>query len=125
MVRRSGQMGVPVITIDDSVVVGFDQARLERLVPLVGQTGQRLGAAVAQRSGHLLVGTVHPGTPAARAGLKPGDLILAVDGVAVGTSDQLQARSADSWRVGRPVRMRVRRDAQEIELSLPPAGPAN
>ncbi len=29
MIRKSGQMSVPVITIDDEVVVGFDQGRLD------------------------------------------------------------------------------------------------
>ncbi len=32
MVKKSGQMGVPVITVDDEVVVGFDRARLEGLL---------------------------------------------------------------------------------------------
>ena len=32
MVRRSGQMGVPVILINTHVVVGFDVAKIERLL---------------------------------------------------------------------------------------------
>ena len=32
MIQKSGQMGVPVITIDGEVVKGFDQARLESLL---------------------------------------------------------------------------------------------
>ena len=32
LVRRTGQMTVPVILVDDEVVVGFDRARLERLL---------------------------------------------------------------------------------------------
>ena len=32
LVRRTGQMAVPVILADDEVVVGFDRARLERLL---------------------------------------------------------------------------------------------
>jgi glutaredoxin len=32
LVRRTGQMAVPVILVDDEVVVGFDRARLERLL---------------------------------------------------------------------------------------------
>lgn len=28
MVEKSGQMGVPVITVDDQVIVGFDQTKL-------------------------------------------------------------------------------------------------
>lgn len=32
MITKSGQMGVPVIVIDDKVVVGFDQAKLQSLL---------------------------------------------------------------------------------------------
>ena len=32
MVQKSGQMGVPVITIDDEVVVGFNQAMIDQLL---------------------------------------------------------------------------------------------
>jgi glutaredoxin 3 len=32
MIQKSKQMGVPVITIDDEIVVGFNQAKLEGLL---------------------------------------------------------------------------------------------
>ena len=32
MIQKSKQMGVPVIIIDDEVVVGFNQAKLESLL---------------------------------------------------------------------------------------------
>ncbi len=32
MVEKSGQLGVPVITVDSEVVVGFDKGRLEELL---------------------------------------------------------------------------------------------
>lgn len=32
MIAKSGQMGVPVILVDDQVVVGFDQAKLQLLL---------------------------------------------------------------------------------------------
>ncbi len=34
MVERSGQMGVPVIFIDDEMVIGFDEPRLRELLGL-------------------------------------------------------------------------------------------
>ncbi len=34
MIQKSGQMGVPVITIDDSLVVGFDEEKLKQLLDL-------------------------------------------------------------------------------------------
>jgi glutaredoxin len=34
MVTRSGQLGVPVIIIDDHVIVGFDEPRISSLLGL-------------------------------------------------------------------------------------------
>lgn len=34
MIQKSGQMGVPVITIGDELVVGFDEERLKELLGL-------------------------------------------------------------------------------------------
>ncbi len=36
LVRRTGQMGVPVIEVDGRPVVGFDQAKVDRMLGLVG-----------------------------------------------------------------------------------------
>lgn len=32
LIQKSGQLGVPVITVDDAVVVGFDRAKLSQLL---------------------------------------------------------------------------------------------
>ena len=32
MIQKSGQMGVPVIVIDNEVVVGFNQAKLDQVL---------------------------------------------------------------------------------------------
>ncbi|MGM5487819.1 MAG: glutaredoxin family protein [Nanobdellota archaeon] len=34
MVKRSGQMGVPVIEVDGSMIVGFDESRLRRALEI-------------------------------------------------------------------------------------------
>jgi len=81
MVRLSGQQGVPVITVGDQVVVGFDRRRLEELLAQKAQDKPRLGAAVADAAARVqvdgaYVGRVKSDSPAARAGLKPGDVIV-------------------------------------------------
>ncbi len=87
MVSRSGQMGVPVIIVDDEVVVGFNRPRLEAL--LSAQSGARPrpfglriadATRMAQQAGSVpvfgaYVGAVAPGSPAERAGLQPGDVV--------------------------------------------------
>jgi len=42
MVDKSGQLGVPVITIDNDVVVGFNRPKLARLLE-IGDTVQKVG----------------------------------------------------------------------------------
>lgn len=32
LIARTGRMAVPVITVDDQVIVGFDRGRLQRLL---------------------------------------------------------------------------------------------
>jgi hypothetical protein len=34
VVARTGRMAVPVITVDDELIVGFDRGRLKRLLGL-------------------------------------------------------------------------------------------
>ncbi len=34
MIQKSGQMGVPVIMVDNEIVVGFDEPRLRELLHL-------------------------------------------------------------------------------------------
>ncbi|HEY0220751.1 MAG TPA: glutaredoxin family protein [Candidatus Paceibacterota bacterium] len=42
MVDKSGQLGVPVITIDNDVVVGFNRPKLAKLLE-IGDSVQKLG----------------------------------------------------------------------------------
>ena len=39
MVKKSGQLGVPVILIDDEVIIGFNQAQIDKILdtPVPGQ----------------------------------------------------------------------------------------
>jgi S1-C subfamily serine protease len=108
MIRRSGQQGVPVTVIGDNVIVGFDRPKLERALSAMsgagassaGAGGRRsLGAKVADAGRHVLpggtrvegafVGGVNAGSPADRAGLKVGDVIIAVDDRPITSVDEL------------------------------------
>lgn len=91
MIQISGQQGVPVITVDGQVVIGFNRPRL---VQLLQQARPRLGASIADAASQArkhpgipsvgaYVGRVRPGSPAERAGLRPGDVITALGGQAV------------------------------------------
>jgi DNA-binding MarR family transcriptional regulator len=66
----------------------------------------------------LLVRGVAPGSPAARAGLRTGDVLTAVDGQAVRAHDALEAIVAAARG---PFRVRVMRGTETVEAQIEPA----
>jgi len=63
------------------------------------------------------VDVVGPGTPAARAGLKPGDLITSVDGKAISGYSSLR-RALKNTRPGQEVQVTVDRRGKPLSLSV-------
>jgi S1-C subfamily serine protease len=125
MIRRSGQQGVPVITLGSEVVVGFDRRRLEDILARPPRARPSLGARVAgaeamgRRRGLVLpagayVGQVTASSPAERAGLREGDVIVSLGGAPVrGVGDLERGLGAVApgqsvevvwWRRGRELR---------------------
>ncbi len=63
-----------------------------------------------------LVNQVEPGSPADKAGIKPGDLIVDVDGAAVDGSKAVQ-RNVLKGRVGQALQIGIYRDGSQIKLA--------
>ena len=88
----------------------------------LGVTTQKLDPAIAAalklpNAAGALVADVQPNGPAAAAGLKPGDVVTAVDGSAVQDPRAL-ARRVATLRPGSTVQLAVRRDGAEQMLSM-------
>jgi len=126
MVRISGQQGVPVTVIDGQPVVGFDHVRLDQL--LVQAQRPRLGAAVADAAEMAAkgrctvtqgayVGQVAPGGTAEQAGLRAGDVIIALAGQPVGDAAALE-RLVPRLRPGQVISLLYRRGAEQRERNI-------
>ena len=119
IMRRTGQMGVPVITDAQEAIVGFDLPRLQRMAarhaPRPG-LGLRV-KDVTDRSG-AYVGGVKPDSPAARAGVQPDDVVEELSGIPVRTAADLE-RIAAQRRPGQPTSITVRRGDEQRTLILP------
>ena len=65
-----------------------------------------------------MLGKVFPGDPAAAAGLRPGDRVVAVDGDPIRYWEDLVAHIEDS--PGKPLRLSIERDGQRFERLVTP-----
>ena len=67
----------------------------------------------------MTAGTVESDSPAARAGLRPGDVIVGLDGAPItGADDLVRALSGD--KIGRTIALDVLRGIEQLTLSLVP-----
>jgi glutaredoxin-like YruB-family protein len=135
MVRRSGQQGVPVITTEDDVILGFDKVRLARLVQkFSGPKRPALGLLAADAEQYLAkhpdeaatypegikgiyVGDVRPNSVAANSGVRHGDVIQAVANKRVRNMHGLD-QLISTLKAGESVVVRYVRDGQDHQTTF-------
>lgn len=76
-----------------------------------------LGVSVDDRTGGVLIATEDPNGPAARAGMRRGDVVLAVNGERIESSRGL-IRAVAGVTPGNSVRVTVRRQGHEFEIPV-------
>ncbi len=124
--RNGGYQGVGfAIPVNLAKWVGgqlVEKGRVERaylgviIQPVSHQLAQQFGVKVHEG---VLVSQVQPGTPAAKAGLKEGDVIVEFAGKAVSSPQQLQA-AVEQTKIGAKVEMAVVRDGKRVSIPVTP-----
>jgi serine protease Do len=107
-------MHVPVSTYKDvwaQLEKGEDWGHLPGQEPWLGV----VGAADAKDA---LISEVKPNSPAARAGLKPGDVVISVNGKYIADFEALKARVTEWKPFHPPWTVQVLRGGEIHELSL-------
>ena len=79
---------------------------------------RRRAARLAQDRA-VMIGTVEPNSAAERAGLRPGDIIVALDGVTIAGADDL-VRALTGDKIGRSVAFDVLRGTERLTLAAVP-----
>jgi S1-C subfamily serine protease len=83
-----------------------------------GEPRPWVGMYTAESAGRVFVADVTPEGPAARAGLRQGDLVVAVGGAAVGGQADLSRKVWAAGPAGAEVPLRVLRDGATVELKV-------
>ncbi len=95
------------------------QARLGLVLsPLPELLRRNLGLEEGQG---LLIQRVEPQSPAGRAGLQPGDVILAAGNQPVGAAEELAAQWRQAREEGRPLLLRIGRAGGTVFVAVEPA----
>jgi len=118
MVRRTRQMGVPVIADAEEAIVGFDLPRLQRMAARHRRAaGLGLKVTDAKDGPGAYVGGVREGSPGERAGLQVGDTIIELSGRPVSSVSDLE-QIASRRPPGQPTSMSIRREGELKTLIL-------
>lgn len=85
LIKRTGQMGVPVTIINGQAIIGFDRTKLEQVLsqkqrPSFGISVADASRITARQGTGIILGAyvrkIRPGSSAERVGLMPGDIII-------------------------------------------------
>src|SRR5690348_9255219 len=80
----------------------------------------RRRAAGLSQDRAVMIGTVEPDSAAAHAGLQPGDIIVALDNVAIAGADDL-VRALTSEKIGRSVSLELLRRGERQRVAITPS----
>lgn len=96
---------------DGKVVRGWLGVSIQPVTPAIAR------AMGLNKPGGALIGDVTPGSPAEKAGLRRGDIVLAINGEAIGETRELSLKVA-MLAPGTTARLRVHRDRSETEIPV-------
>ena len=116
-------LAVPINSTTRRIIVSLmTEGRMRRAWLGIAGARQALPPPVARALGQssgLLVSGVVPESPAADAGIRPGDIVVSVDGVDAKSATELQKLMV-AEAIGRPVEITVLRNASSISLRAVP-----
>lgn len=113
---RAGTAAAPSTALPPAVAVPLGEYWLGLLCRTLDEP-DRAQSGIANKSG-LRIEQVVPDSPAERAGIQPGDLLLQIDGKPLKLPEELQAAVQQSS--GKKIELRLRRGDRELTIAVAP-----
>ncbi|MFK8184377.1 MAG: HhoA/HhoB/HtrA family serine endopeptidase [Phormidesmis sp.] len=102
----------------DHPFIGIQMVNLSPAVRDSINADPRNSFRIAMDSGVLVAGVV-PGSPAAKAGLREGDVLSEVNGAAIASGKEVQ-QAVEANGLSRDIRLQIERDGRQQSISLRP-----
>jgi carboxyl-terminal processing protease len=116
---RAGAIKGMIEALHDPYSEYIEPQKLEEMERQIGGTLTGIGVRLELKDGRVLVVAPLPGSPAQKAGLKPGDVILEVDGKSIEGSALLDVVQRIAGPAGSVVRLKMRhREGALAELEI-------
>lgn len=107
-----------VSALGDPFSAYMDPDMAARFRELVNSEFHGIGAVMSQNGGQLSINSVLPGSPAAKAGLKPGDILTAINGQSVADLSLEQAVERIRGKIGTRVTLTLLRAGKTWSVSV-------
>jgi carboxyl-terminal processing protease len=85
----------------------------------ISSSFEGIGAEIQEKDGHILIVSPIKGSPAEKAGLKPNDMILAVNGKSLQGMNSTQAVTLIRGKKGTKVELTIQRAGTETPVKIP------
>jgi carboxyl-terminal processing protease len=107
-----------VNALNDPYTAYLDPEEYELNITRQEGTFGGIGATVGVREGHIIIVAPIPGTPAARAGIRAGDTILAVNGVSIEGLNVEEVVLKIRGQEGTPVKVTIIHEGEDTPVEL-------
>ncbi|MCM3568833.1 S41 family peptidase [Neobacillus mesonae] len=115
----NGAINGMVEALDDPYSDYMSKEEAKNFQSTISSSFEGIGAEIQEKDGHIVIVSPIKGSPAEKAGLKPNDIVLSVDGKTLQGKNSTQAVMMIRGKKGTKVELSIKRPGNENPLTVP------
>jgi carboxyl-terminal processing protease len=115
----NGAIDGMVKALDDPYTDYMSVEEAESFHSSISSSFEGIGAEIQEKDGHILIVSPIKGSPAEKAGLKPNDIIMSVDGKSLQGMTSTEAVTIIRGKKGTKVELTIQRPGSDAPLNVP------
>jgi len=115
----NGAIDGMVSSLDDPYSDYMSNEEAKSFHSSISSSFEGIGAEIQEKEGHIIIVSPIKGSPAEKAGLKPNDMIMSVDGKSLQGMNSTQAVTLIRGKKGTKVELTISRPGTEAPMTVP------